>query len=168
MDTPIYYKAERFFPTKKYEAFSTIYNRNEIVTFDILCVNIEEKGINYTDHICDWNYGVSDWKMLLTVPLKSDEQIIACFKNPVKSYEHHKLDNGFEFCGYDLSDAGVFISAITNCGGVFEKAISYNELNHFGLISNYQKAYKCRVLLEEMYPDEPHAYCEVYELWRRL
>lgn len=168
MTKPIYYKAKRFFPTSEYEINSKIFGRNEIVTFDILCKNIEENYINYTEYLCDWNYGVSDWKLLISTPLQPNEQVIACFKNPTESYEFHKLDDWFEFCGYDLSDSRVFISAITNCNGEFEKAIAYGELNKFGLISEYNKAFQTRELLEEFYPEEEHANCDIYEIWRRV
>jgi len=67
-----------------------------------------------------------------------------------------------------LCDDQVFISTLTNCGGFFEKAVPYNELNRFGLIDDHKTALKCRELLEELYPDYGHAYCEVIELWRRL
>jgi len=168
MDRPIFYKAERFFPNKEYEEFSKILSRNEIVTFDFLCRNIENEGIDYTEYLADCNYGVLDWKVLLIIPLESDEQIIACFKNPTESHEFHYLDSRFEFCGYDLSNDDVFISAITHCDGGFANALPYESLNKYGLIDNHQKAIYCSNFLKMSYPDEPHAYCEVFELWRML
>ena len=159
MTEPIYYKAERFYPDKKYEDFSKIFNRAEIVSYDVgLTVSNATKFIGE----------VSDWKLLLQTPLEPDEQIIAYYKNPTESHEFHILDDGFVFCGYDLSEELTEISAITNCGGGFEAAIPYSELNTFGLLAEYDKAFLVRDLLNELYPGEEHAYCEVYELWRRL
>ena len=68
------------------------------------------------------------------MPLKHNEQIIAYFMNPIESHEFHKLDDRFEFCGYDLSEEMTAISAITNCNKIFDKAIPYEELNKFGLM----------------------------------
>ncbi|MCL2407124.1 MAG: hypothetical protein FWC95_04270 [Defluviitaleaceae bacterium] len=171
MDNKIYYKAKRFFPDKTYEDFSGITAREEIVTFDSLCEVVNVEGINGTEYLCDWNYGVSDLKVLLSKPLKHDEQIIACFRNPTKNHEFHKLDVRFEFCGYDLSD-NTMTSAITNSGGGFDKAIPYNTLNQYGLISNFNVAITCRYLLEQLYGEiivgDPHAYCDIFEIWRTL
>jgi len=165
MNEPIFYKAERFFPNQKYEEFSKILNRAEIVTYDMcLCGAIhEDNGIagGYAGE-------VKSLQTLLKIPLRTSMQIIAYYKNPTESYEHHRLENDFEFCGYDLSEEMTGISAITNCGGAFGEAIPYEKLNKFGLLSEYQETFRIRMLLDELYPDEEHAACEVYELWRKL
>ena len=166
MTKPLFYIAERFFPDNNFEDFSKIFGKSEIVTYDTtLC------GVNSTHGL----YGVSqyagevdDWKELLNIHIGENEQIIAYYKNPTESYEHHILDNCFEFCGYDLSEELTMISAITNCGTMFGKAIPYGKLNAFGLIGEYNEAFLVRKLLTELYPDESHAGCEIYELWRRL
>jgi len=143
MDKPFFYIAERFFLDENYEEFSKILGRAEIVTYDtMLCTVKSEHGLS--------------------------EQIIAYYKNPTKSHEYHTLDDGFEFCGYDLSEESTMISAITNCGGMFGDAIPYEKLNKFGLIAEYSEAFAIRKLLDELYPQESHAECDVYELWRRL
>lgn len=162
----IYYKAKRFFPTEKYEEKSRIVGRKEIVSYDsMLCSVICDQD---TTGDAEFVGEVFDWKSLLQVPIEREEQIIAYWKNPAKSKEHHELDVGFEFCGYDLSEEMTQISALTNCGGMFEKVISYSDLNKFGLIDEYEKAFFVRELLDKVYPNESHAGCEVYELWRRL
>jgi len=172
MGEPIFYKAERFFPDKKYEEFSKIFNKAELVTYDVcLCGVIHDENLLEEIELAGrYVRGVKtkSWQSLLKTPLSVGEQIIAYYKNPIESYEHHKMESDFEFCGYDLSEEMTGISALTNCGELFSGAIPYEELNKFGLISEYCEAFRIRKLLENLYPDEPHAECEVYELWRRL
>jgi len=161
MTDPIYYRVKRFFPDKEYETFSKIFGKAEIVSYDASLM---------VESCTDSKEEVEDLHLLLQTPLKSDEQIIAYYKNPTISSSFHKhcmLVEGFEFCGYDLSEDCTKISAVTNCGGWFETAIPYSKLNAFGLIDEYDEAFRIRDLLAELY-DDPHAYCEVYELWRKL
>ena len=165
MDEVIYYKAERFFPDKNYEEFSKIFGRAEIVTYDImLCRVIHDE--NLLAEVDLYPGKVKNWKSLL--PPGADEQIIAYYKNPTSSYELRVLDEGFEFCGYDLSEEMTGISAVTNCGALFDGAIPYEKINKFGLIDEFYEAFRIRKMLDELYPYESHADCEVYEIWRRL
>jgi len=170
MDEPIFYKAERFFPNEKYEEFSKIHGRVEIVTHDCcLCrVIIDEHLFGDMEIESIYAGEVKSIEKLLKSPLGESEQIIAYYKNPIENHTHHKLKDGFEFCGYDLSEEMTHISAITNCDDFFDKAIPYEKLNKFGLICEHQEALRIRELLGELYPDEEHAECEVYELWRKL
>lgn len=78
---------------------------------------------------------------------------------------------GFEFCGFDLSDFEV--SAILNCGSFtagdyFSKAFDYRKLNQFGLIPDYQTAINVRRKLMDEYPDDGHAYCAIFAIWRKI
>jgi len=166
MTEPFFYIAERYFPNEDYGQFSKIFGRAEIVTYDtILCKLISEHGLCGKSQYAG---EVDNWKELLHIATKERRQIIAYYKNPTESREYHVLDESFEFCGYDLSEELTMISAITNCGGMFDKAIPYKKLNAFGLIDEYSEAFAVRNLLDELYPEESHADCKVYELWRRL
>ena len=78
---------------------------------------------------------------------------------------------GFEFCGFDLSD--FMVSAILNCGSFtagdyFSRAFDYRELNKFGLIPDYQAAINVRQKLMDEYPDDEHAYCAIFAIWRKI
>lgn len=78
---------------------------------------------------------------------------------------------GFEFCGFDLAD--YWVSAILNCGSFtegdyFSKAFNYRELNQFGLVSDYEAARRIRLKLMDEYPDNEHAYCDVFAIWRKI
>ena len=78
---------------------------------------------------------------------------------------------GFEFCGFDLSD--FVVSAILNCGSFttgdyFSKAFDYRKLNKFGLIPDYKTAIEVRSKLMEEYQEDGHAYCAIFAIWRRI
>ncbi len=71
----------------------------------------------------------------------------------------------FEFVGYELLDKDYCNSALNNCGG-FDETFLPDELNKFGLISEYEKAYDVRKRLLENNPEEHHADCNVIAVWR--
>lgn len=89
----------------------------------------------------------------LTVVKEPDEK---CEKVPIKD---------FEFIGYDLLDYAYDISALTNCGG-FDETFSSNELNQFGLLSDFETVYDVKKRLLENNPEEYHADCNVIAIWR--
>jgi hypothetical protein len=57
------------------------------------------------------------------------------------------------------------ISALTNCGG-FPDVFQNHELNRFGLIEDFDRVSEIRRQLAEHHPEEPHANCELYAVWR--
>jgi hypothetical protein len=93
--------------------------------------------------------------------------ILGVLENPGSHLEKFPNPNGFEFLGYDLVENSTRISALTNCGG-FPNSFSNEELNRFGLISNFERAATIKRTLKELNPDEPHANCELYAIWRLI
>jgi hypothetical protein len=91
--------------------------------------------------------------------------IIAAIRNPTVDSRDRFGDGRFEFSGYDLVEVRGDISALTNCGG-FEKAFRNDELTELGLISSFERACEIRQNLRECYPDEHHARCDIWALWR--
>jgi hypothetical protein len=73
-------------------------------------------------------------------------------------------DERFVFCGYDLIGEAD-ISALTNCGG-FEKAFDDAQLSKMGLLDQYESARKVQERLRYHYPDEHHADCNIWAIWR--
>ena len=67
--------------------------------------------------------------------------------------------------GYDLIDDQTQVSALTNCGG-FPDVFRNDELNRFGLIDEFNRAREVKTQLAERYPEEAHAKCEMYAIWR--
>jgi hypothetical protein len=72
---------------------------------------------------------------------------------------------GFTFKGFDLIDEEGSISALTNCGG-FERAFKNSELTDAGLVLAASRAYEIQDALRTEYPDDPHAKCVVWAIWR--
>jgi hypothetical protein len=67
--------------------------------------------------------------------------------------------------GYDLLDEGFGVSSITNCGGWPD--VFPNELiNEYGLISAYSDAVRIRNDLRAKHPEEPHAKCEIWSVYK--
>ena len=72
---------------------------------------------------------------------------------------------GFEFVGYDLLDKDYGVSALTNCGG-FDETFLPSELNQYGLLNDYNKAFDIKRRLVENNPMEHHADTNVIGIWR--
>ena len=120
---------------------------NEIVSFD--CALFQIIGIS---------------EDAISIPTE-DIQYLAVIAEPAEACEKQLPPrNGFEWVGYDLIESG--ISAITDCGGDFDKAIPYAQLNKFGLLSSFEEAKQTQRLLLQEYPDEPHAECSIVAIWR--
>ena len=104
-DKVMYFKTSRFYPDNNYFKYAhKLIGKKEIVSFDC---------------------GLFDLDGILNIDLSCCEQILAVIINPIKDKDY-KIDNRFEFCGYDLcSDT---ISAITNCGCEYVKAIDYEKI----------------------------------------
>lgn len=95
-------------------------------------------------------------------------QIVATVKIPSLSIKKYLSQNSFELCGYDLVDNDNIISVITDCGAIYSETINYDQLNEFGLLSNYEESLFFQKLLLERYPNETHADCVIIEIWRKL
>src|SRR6185295_6762926 len=95
----------------------------------------------------------------------SRRNILGLYRNPEGHIEAAPAPGNFCFVGYDLIEEQTQISAITNCGG-FPDVFSNQELNRFGLLNSFDRASEVRRLLAKNHPEEPHAQCEMYALWR--
>jgi len=91
--------------------------------------------------------------------------IIAVAKNPNGS--EALPDPRFEFIGYDLTEENTVsgISALTNCGG-WENIFQNSDLSEYGLVTSYEKATQINQGLRANYPDDAHAFCDLYAVWR--
>lgn len=162
-ENPRFYPCERFIPgslsVRGYDRF------NEIVSVDgALMINGEpmtrEQAVTME---------VPEGHQILGVYCLLDEN------GDMKNFDVRaagKIMDGFTFCGFDLSDEWT-VSAILNCGDLskgqyFSRAFSVEELNEYGLISDFKKARKIQRKLIEEYPEEAHAYCVVFAIWRRV
>jgi hypothetical protein len=73
---------------------------------------------------------------------------------------------GFAFAGFDLVDVRGDISALTNCGG-FDGVFLNAELSEPGLLTNLTRAQQVQTSLRLEYPEESHAECHVWGIWRQ-
>lgn len=93
---------------------------------------------------------------------RSRLQLLALMREPDELVDLQ----GFQCLGFDLIEEATAISALTNCQG-FEGAFTAADLNRYGLIDELERALQVRARLKELYPDEHHADCAVWALWRR-
>ena len=145
-----YFGSNRFFPDDRFK---------EIPSGKMSC-----------DEIVSFDCGLFDMYELesLDSPLRPDtQQIVAVILRPDIDPIENMATKGFIFCGYDLVDESTAISAITNCGGEFT-SIPYEKLTEFGLLPTYKDAVLTQLALVKENPDEPHAYCMICEIWRKL
>jgi hypothetical protein len=90
--------------------------------------------------------------------------ILAISLEPTLDVQEIFKDGRFVFMGYDLTGKGD-VSAITNCGG-FDKAFQNSDISPHGLFTSFSFARKVQKLLVEYYPDEYHAHCELWAIWK--
>ena len=91
--------------------------------------------------------------------------ILAAIRNPDSECSDALPDDRFEFKGYDVVDVCADVSALTDCGG-FPLAFRNEELSSSGLISTLARAREIQAALRGNYPDEHHANCNVWALWK--
>jgi hypothetical protein len=96
---------------------------------------------------------------------RGDVIILGLIENPTESEEFSLNDPRFVFSGYDLFGCCGTVSALVNCGG-FPKAFASTELSDCGLLREYPRAITVQRLLKSEYPNEPHANCNVWAIWK--
>ena len=133
-------------------SFKTDYAKQEIYQYAII-----DNGYT-TDLFNSLHY------VLKNVASKSNFNLLAVVKEPNEDCKNIQIAD-FDFVGYDLIDSEYNVSALTNCGG-FDETFSSQDLNHMGLIDEYAKAFNIRMRLIENNPEEHHADCNVFGLWR--
>jgi hypothetical protein len=90
--------------------------------------------------------------------------LLCVFRNP-PAHPTSEVPKGFEFVGYDLTDVETSTSALTNCGG-FPDVFSNSELSQKGLLGSHERARQVQAGLRRLYPNEPHANCHLWAIFR--
>jgi hypothetical protein len=174
--TPLFVATEKFGPLdgerwQRYCAWAKIPGLTEVVSLDcLLCPRIiSEIGEEDWGHIVCEDFRLNYFhhldfllKRIATVPRRNG---LGVYRNPDTQIDTRPAVGDFDFMGYDLIEEQTQISALVNCGG-FPDAFSNNELNQFGLIAGFERACEIQRRLAELHPEEPHAQCERYALWR--
>ena len=174
--TPLFKATEKFDPSdgqawSNYIEWIKIPNLVEVIGLDCsLCPNILR-----TIDDEDWNHIVRENSrlgnfyhldyLLGRVAGIARRNILGLYRNPDHHIDTAPSTGAFVFIGYDLIEEPTQISALTNCGG-FPETFSNDELNKYGLITEFTRACEVRRLLPERNPEEPHAECEMYAIWR--
>lgn len=160
-----------FIPTGKYKEWSKLLHLEEVVSLDCaLCPSL----IDDLDSISKFQeqWGLSnvftdlDWVLQKVKDVK-DKQILAVLREPEEDCRETGHPEGFKFYGYDLVEDATRISALTNCGG-FDKAFSACDLSRYGLIEKLIKAKEIQLRLREHYPDDEHADCTLWAIWKMV
>jgi len=176
MAKPLFIATERFDPSdgekwQKYIAWAKIPSLSEVVSLDMmLCRHLANEFLDE-----DWNHiEIADAGtprfchleyLLNRVRDTQRRNILGLYRNSEIHINNAPARGDFRFMGYDLIEEQTQISALTNCGG-FPDVYSNDELNCFGLIGKFERASEVKRLLAEKHPEEPHAQCEMYAIWR--
>ena len=155
---------------EKYVEWSKLFKVNEIVSLDIsLC-----PALIKTPNQEDWKHLVDEYKnccffndldyLKERVKKVVSKNILALIYEPNIEVGEQKI-NKFDFIGYDLIEDLTGISALTNCGG-FDNSFNSEDLNSFGLLSTFIRAYEVQKSLLKEYPEEPHADTEIWAIWK--
>jgi hypothetical protein len=172
-----WYKAvEKFGPYDgdkwtKYIEWSKLFHLVELISLDgILCPSAIdadfEKDADYLvweDYVSDVYVSLEYLKEKVAEVKPPSYRILSIVKEPSEICEKIQLAN-FRFVGYDLIETGGDVSALTNCGG-FNETFLPLDLNEYGLIQTYEKAYNIKEKLFENNPIEDHADCYVWAIW---
>ena len=149
-----------------YRSFSGFAHIEELITLDFLmCPNLVTELIDE-----DWDHNVNeDFRITLfrdpgylrrRMPFDPDRhQILALKEHPAES---EVLPEGAMWCGFDLLDSYCNISTLTNCGPAPE-VFQPSEVNRWGLIDDWQRAYRIRDDMRRMSPEDAHfRQCDVW------
>jgi hypothetical protein len=155
-----------------YVAWSGLAQLREVVSLDgMLCPTVPEQLTP-----ADWDYNVhADYQafffrsleyLLQRVTPEGRLNILAVLQNPTAADVAVITLPEFTFAGFDVLDVHGDISALTNCGG-FEGVFANAELSELGLLTQLSRAREVQSSLRMQYPEEPHANCHVWAIWRR-
>lgn len=165
---------ETFVPTNKYLEWSKLFQVEEVVSLDCaLCPRIVRDLVEADSNYQQEHWGIFsdifsnlDWLLDKTSDIE-DKQVLAVLKEPEEDCGLAIHLKGFQFYGYDLVEDATRISALTNCGG-FDKAFSSCDLSRYGLIEDFEKAKEIQLRLREHYPDDEHANCTLWAIWKMV
>lgn len=175
---PWFIAVERFTPDdgeswQKYIAWSGLGQLDEVVSLDsMLCRPIlSEMKDEYWDHVVNEDYMLDYFVdldfMLRQLPDRSACNVLCVYRNPPHDPVAPPGPLRFEFLGYDLVDQQGTASALTNCGGwpgIFDNA----ELSAKGLLPSRARAFDVQRRLRDAYPDDGHANCDVWAIFRAV
>jgi hypothetical protein len=175
--TPWYIATKKFGPEsgenwEKYIAWSGLHQLVELVSLDdMLCPSVlREIRDEYWPYIVNENFLLgyfTDFPFLMSQVESIEPKNVLCVFREPSQLPRAPEGEPFRFEGYDLVDLKFGVSALTNCGGSPE-AFSNEELNAVGLLSTFERAVEVQQRLRELFPDEPHADCDLWAIFRMV
>jgi hypothetical protein len=175
---PLFIVTERFDASfgeswSRYIAWSGLRQLSEVVSLDsLLCPSVLDEILDE-----DWSHIVNEDYMLrfftdLDYLLSrcgdvQDRNLLCVFRNPEAQPSPPAGRREFRYEGCDLVDVHGDVSALTNCGG-FPEAFSNDELSSHGLLASLERAWQAHGALRERYPEERHADCDVWSIFRAI
>lgn len=176
--TPWFIATQPFTPDSgeswnKYVAWSGLSQLQEVASLDgILCPTVlPEIHADYWPHIVQEDFMLHfflDFDFLMQqVAAIPNKNVLCVFRNPERRPIAPPIaDFEFpEFLGYDLVDVAGDVSALTNCGG-FPDVFANSELSLCGLLPEFERAAEVRKLLRARHPEERHANCHLWAIFR--
>ena len=157
---------------EKYIQWANLPQLQEVISLDtVLCPSMFHQLIDE-----DWNWNVHqdhrisyfrnlDYVIDRVKANSNKFNVLAVTYEPALDPKNTFHDSRFEFCGFDLIGDDSDISAINNCGG-FEKAFDNTDVSAVGLFQSYAFTRDVQRKLRDNYPDEHHANCELWAVWR--
>ena len=175
---PWFIATEKFDPTvgdrwTKYVEWSGLTQLREVVSLDSMLCPPVLTGIkdDYWPFIVNEDYLLDFWIDLGMLRREivdvGNRNLLCVFRDPD---EHPTPGPGYEefrFVGYDLVDRWGGASPLTNCGG-FKDVFSTDELSPQGLLTSHARAIEVRDELRRLYPEDPHADCHAWAIFRAV
>lgn len=173
---PLYLVTERFGPGRgaewdRYVEWSGLRHLTEVVSLDsMLCPPaISEIAPWDWPHIVNEDFMLQYFLDLDYLKRRVGEigprNLLCVYRNPDVDPVPAEGPEHFVFEGYDLVDVHGDVSALTNCGG-FPNAFRNEELSPHGLLPSRGRAIDVRRALQTQYPNERHAKCHVWAIFR--
>ena len=173
---PVYVAQRRFGPEAgerwtRFVGWSRLPQLREVVTLDaMLCPAVPEELVPEDwQHNVHADYEVTHFRSLDYLQRRVADvtglNLLAILKEPAAGELSRVALPRFTFVGFDVLDVHGDVSALTNCGG-FDDVFRPEELNPLGLLNERARAGAVRRGLRAAYPDQQHAVCDVWALWR--
>lgn len=179
--------ARRFFPDKQFETVTGIVGKNEVVTLGRNCVldNFQIFQLIKTDYFESLMCFQEDVASLIRsaesiteeealMITEAKKQQLTCgrqllyFERYDGQSEARRLEGlqGFEFCGFDITDGLCAISFVTDKKNMISKQI--HRLNEYGLFDTFEEASAARKQMRDDNPYENMQDATVNAVWRCL
>jgi hypothetical protein len=173
---PLFTAVETFGPSdgdawRKYVEWSGLTQLSELVSLDQSLCQPAIKEVIDGDwaHIVDcesyrWLFDKPDY-LKGRLDRHARLNLLCVYKNPADGIDLSEVPTSFRPVGFDFIEARTGISAITNCGG-FTDVFTNSELSEHGLITNLERAIEIQSELRRLHPDENHADCDLWAIFR--